>query len=226
MLSKTFIKLAISLTLCLHLTSCMTEEAEQYNVEFNQEVRLLSEDNKIRKIKKGKVALLESDPMTVTRKNSKTIILLPLPPEGGTLKVFMPPEETPPLPVPLPSPPVAVVCPPAPQPKPLVCPAAPLPPLPDYGAEFNKVGQAMVAIQNLLGNNSPDEALAQISIVRTKYPTFSYLRFLEASAYIVKGNTARARTLLEQALKDFPDDTLGQQLLKDLDGSNSNRGSK
>lgn len=226
MLSKTFKKLALSLTLSLHLTSCMTEEAEQYNVEFNQEVRLLSEDNKIRKIKKGKVVSLESEPVTVVRKNSKTIVLLPLPPEGGNLKVFMPPEETLPAPQIVPSPPVAVVCPPAPQAKPLICPAAPLVPPPDYGAEFNKIGQAMVGIQNLLGSNAPDEALAQISIIRTKYPTFSYLRFLEASAYIVKGNTARARTLLEQALKDFPDDTLGQQLFKELDGSNSNRGTK
>ena len=154
------------------------------------------------------------------------MVLLPLPPNGGTLKVFLPPEEALPLPQSVIiqqqqalQQPMAVVCPPPPTPAPLICPAPPPAPIPDWGTEFNKIGQYMVIIQNLLASNTPDEALVQINNLRTKYPTFTYLRFLEASAYIVKRNFSRARPILEQALKNFPDDALGQQMLRDLDGS-------
>ena len=82
--------------------------------------------------------------------------------------------------------------------------------------DVNRLAQNILWIQNLIVEGRVDDALIKIQDIRDKFKDLSYVRFLEASAYLAKGQVGKAQETCEAALKDFPDDEVGRQFLKQL----------
>lgn len=83
------------------------------------------------------------------------------------------------------------------------------------------LGEAMSKInraQRLLARQQPQEALRVIEELKASYPQLNYLKFLQASAWMVMGEREQAKMALKEALKDFPSDEAGLELLKSLEG--------
>jgi hypothetical protein len=91
---------------------------------------------------------------------------------------------------------------------------------PELGREINqrlnKVTGRVVEIQRALAQRSGREALRLIEELQANYPELSYLNFLKASAFVLMGERARARTAVEAGLVDFPEDVSGKALLRSL----------
>lgn len=186
--------IAVPLAIFVSLVACSTSKGPIVNVEFDQDVSLSLANEQEKTVKRGETIAISDEPLTVMRSGHKTVVLLPLPARPGKVQVRLPKEDA-------------------------TIPAASAGEKVDLGAEANRITQSVVAIQTLLAERRADEALVRIQALRERYPGFSYTRFLEASCFLVKGDVARAKSLTEAALRDFPDDATGRQFMAEISGA-------
>ena len=168
-----------------------------YRLEFDQDVTMLLDDNQEKSIRRGESLELPIEPMTFTRSDYKTVVLLPVIPNIGSFRIRLPKESSR----------ETSLDAGGEKTKGAQHQAA-------VGHDANTIARAIIEIQNLLIEKRADEALVKIQLIRGKYPAFSYITFLEASCFIVKNDLAKAQALVEIALKEFPDDFAGRQFLE------------
>ncbi len=182
-----FVKLSWLFTFFAAVSGCATRSEPSYRVEFDHDVSIILENDQVKEVKRGEPVDIPAAPITVTRSGHKTVVLLPIPSKVGILQVRLPKEvqknESEDF------------------------------ARTDFGQEANRVAQAIIEIQNLLVEKRADEALVKIQIVRDRLPGFSYLRFLEASCFVVKNDLTKAKVLAEQALLEFPNDEVGWEFM-------------
>ncbi len=183
----------------IHAVGC-SSMSPSYRLEFDQDVTLLLENNQEKPVKRGEAVEAPIAPMTITRANHKSVVLLPVVPNEGNFRIRLPKES----------------------------PADAATSVQDLkmadeqqrellGREANTIAKSVVEIQTLLTEKRADEALIKIQLMRERYPKFSYLTFLEAGCFLVKDDLDKARALVESALKEFPDDLSGRQFLESLE---------
>ena len=172
------------------LSSCASQNKPSYLVSFDQDVSILAIDDEVKEIKKGESVALSAEPMTISREDHKTVLLIPLPQESGTIHVKLPHEDE------------------AASDK------------DDKAATPNQIAQSIIEIQNLLMEERADEALARIQTMREHYPSFSYIGFLEASCFVMKRDYVKARDVAERTLKEFPNDKSGRLFIDQLNSKN------
>ncbi|MEI8027600.1 MAG: hypothetical protein WCI18_14735 [Pseudomonadota bacterium] len=177
-----------------------------YRLEFDQDVTMLLENSQEKSIKRGESLELPIEPMTFTRSDYRTVVLLPVIPNKGSFRIRLPKESSTENPLDAGGE----------KAKGARSQAA-------VGRDANNIARAIVEIQILLTEKRADEALVKIQIIRGKYPAFSYLTFLEASCFVVKNDLPKAQSLVEIALKEFPDDFAGRQFLESIGKQNLNQ---
>lgn len=77
---------------------------------------------------------------------------------------------------------------------------------------LNEVVSKVIEAQKLLASGKARDALKVIEGVQEKNPDLTYLNFLKASCLVILGEKDRARTSLERALTDFPENEAGRAL--------------
>lgn len=203
-MARRFISVCIlPATVLLSVVSCATSKKPSYRLQFDQDVSLLLESGEQKEVSRGEKVDLPAAPITATRSNHQSVVLLPVPSNNATLKVRLPRESGN-----------------------LDGESRSKGDPKDFGREANRVAMAVVEIQSLLVEGRSSEALTKIQIVWDRYPGFSYLRFLEASCFVVKGDIERARSLVEAALEEFPDDLTGREFLAQLNAQRDRRSAR
>lgn len=190
--------LMLSASMVALVASC-NSTANSYRLEFDQDVTMLLDNSQERSIKRGESFEVPIEPMTFTRSDYKTVVLLPVIPNKGSFRIRLPKESSAESPLDAGSEKAKVA----------QNQAA-------LGQDANNVARAIVEIQILLTEKRADEALVKIQLVRDRYPAFSYLTFLEASCFVVKNDFVKAQELVEMGLKEFPDDFAGRQFLETI----------
>ena len=72
--------------------------------------------------------------------------------------------------------------------------------------KMNKVLMKITEIQKAIAENKIELSLDMTKSLRQEFPDITYLKFIEASCHILLNNRDTAKTLMEDALTDFPDD--------------------
>lgn len=85
-----------------------------------------------------------------------------------------------------------------------------------YDHDMTYILSEIYKIQKLVQQNKAQEALNQLSLLKGKYTTLSYLSFLEASIYYVLGDKDKTEEILARALKKYPDNDEAQELYNSL----------
>jgi tetratricopeptide (TPR) repeat protein len=73
-------------------------------------------------------------------------------------------------------------------------------------------------VQHLFASNNPQAALDRIDALEAKYPKIHALKFLKASCLLLLGEKERAKFVLEEALRAWPNNRAGLDLFKSLTG--------
>jgi hypothetical protein len=73
-------------------------------------------------------------------------------------------------------------------------------------------------VQQLFAANNPQAALDRIETLQAKYPKIHTLKFLKASCLILLGEKERAKVVLEDALRAWPNNRAGLDLFRSLTG--------
>lgn len=186
--------------LALCWSSCASTEPKPYRIAFDQNVSILTENGQTKDVKRGASISHSRRPLTVAGPDLATVVLIPIPAAPGLVRVRLPQGN--PLKV-----------------GPVKQDQASLADCKEAKAssvDINAVARSIIQVQSLLVEKRPDEALARIQALRERYPSFSYLRFLEASCFVLKNDLPKARDLVSLALKDFPDDAVARQFMADL----------
>jgi len=84
-------------------------------------------------------------------------------------------------------------------------------------AEISEVLLKYSAIQRNIKTRRIDDAVKDITQLRTKFPNVAFLDFLEASVAVVKGDSEKAKSLLKRGLVSHPDFEEGKKLLQQLE---------
>lgn len=171
------------------LHSCVSPN-QTYLVDFDQDVTVYigSEDKK--EIKQGDKVELPTKPVFIANSSFDVVALVPIPEKAGSIHVNIPKDSR--------------------------RNSVNGDKNKDLGLELNQMAQAIVEIQQLIAGKHPDDALTRIMVLRSRYPNFHYLRFLEASCFFLKEDLPRAKDLVEEALRDFPNDTAGRAFAKQM----------
>ena len=169
--------------------SCASR-TETYLMDFDQDVTVYLSDDEKKEIKRGEKTELPMKPFFIANSSFDTVALVPIPEKEGLVHIKIPKDSS--------------------------RKSANLGSSKDLSPEMNLTTQAVVEVQQLIAEKRPDEALSRITILRTRYPKFSYLLFLEASCLFLKEDIDRAKELVSAALREFPNDTAGIAFAKQL----------
>lgn len=172
----------------LYTSGCASDRGTSYGVEFDQDVVVFVGSDNPKNLKRGESLAASDTPMTITRPGHASVILLPLPQASGTVKLKLPRDDN----------------------------ANADTSKNNLAADANKIAQSVIEIQSLIMEKRAEEALSKIQLVQENFPGFSYLRFLEASCFLIKNDVSRARELTSLAMQEFPDDRSGKQFLEEL----------
>ena len=174
---------------------------KSYQVTFDQDVNLISETDGVKKIKSGETIELSDHPLTIAQEDHKTVVILPLPQKKGRVQIRLPKDaqkmnET-------------------------------AKAMPQSGSALskedqNKIAQNLVEIQQLMLEKRVDEALTKIQLVRSQFPDLSYLNFFEASCLAIKNEREKAIIMVEETLKDFPNDSVAKKFFSQLSENANN----
>ncbi len=181
----------------IFIVSCTSPQTA--TIKFDEEVNVVYKNGETKKVPPGARVSMPDAPLTITRPGGVAVILLPVPNKNGLMQLKLPQqilskEQTA----------VPEKCTVANAANKLENSPAPLP-------DTNIVVQAVIEVQLLLSKQLPDEALQKITVIKSLYPSFSYIRFLEASSYAMKNDKNRAKEIIALALRDFPNDESGRQ---------------
>lgn len=72
--------------------------------------------------------------------------------------------------------------------------------------------------QKLMSAGEYPQALVKIEAMKVKYPKITFLNFIHSNCLTLLGDSAKAKALLEVAMKDYPENNDGKELLKILSG--------
>lgn len=185
------------LMLHFYCTSSCVSVPPKFQIEFDQDVNILMNDKVEKSVKRGERIEVSMKPMTFSQNNHKSVVLLPVVPNVGSFKIRLPKEA-------------------APEPAPVATDTKRNEEeiRTEKGRDANKVARELFEIQMLLIEKRADEALIKVQLMRNRLPSFTYLMFLEASCFFVKRDFARAKSVAESALREFPDDVAGRQFLQ------------
>lgn len=87
---------------------------------------------------------------------------------------------------------------------------------------FSTLLSGVSDVQVSLASRKPYDALSKAESLISKYPDIVALKFLKASCLVALGRQREAKALLEQGLKEFPNDKYAKRMLQVLSsGSNS-----
>lgn len=170
----------------LFVNSCASTSEHARTLEFSSDVQVVDQDGGVKPVPKGTAYPFRGDAATITRPGKLPVVLISVPPDGGNLKLNLPDAEPP----------------------------------KSFGSvartykdvDLNAVTSSLVEVQQMLLNRQTDEALARIQSIRESYPGLTYIKFLEASCYLLKGDNPKALALTESGLQDFPNDVNGKSL--------------
>ncbi|MEY4065536.1 MAG: hypothetical protein RIR26_1744 [Pseudomonadota bacterium] len=179
----------------LPLISCATTE-RTFRLQFDQDVTVLLEGNQNKLIKSGESLDVPIAPVTLTQPNHGSVVVIPVTAQPGNFKIRLPNEPQLPPPTKGPDGPSETEL------------------RSIQSRNANEVAKSIIEVQSLLAERRADEALIKIQNLREKFPDFTYLLFLEASCFVVKNELAKAQSLVEVAMKEFPNDISGAQFLK------------
>ncbi len=181
------------------IAGCVTRK-DTYMMDFDQDVTLDFGNEGKKDIKRGDKVEVPIKPVFISNTNLDVVALVPVPEKEGSVHVKIPKGMS--------------------QQKNQISNLSK-----DLGQELNQATQAIVEIQQLIAEKRPDEALNHILVLRARQPRFTYLQFLEASCFFLKGDMDRSKELVQQALRQFPNDSTGLAFAKQLglrvDGANS-----
>lgn len=172
--------------------ACASPDKRSYSVVFDQDAIVYTKEDRKLNVKAGEAVEITSGPALIVREQFQTVLLLPIPEKTSKVEVHLPQDEN------------------------LKSKGL------DPASAFNQIAQAIMEIQRLLAQKEPDLALSQIQTLRAQHPQFSYIRFLEASCYLLKSDLDKAKEIATFALKEFPNDPVGNAFVETLNSLNSN----
>lgn len=88
----------------------------------------------------------------------------------------------------------------------------------EIGKIVSNLMVSLQEVQGLVRKKELDKAMAKIEEIEKLYPRVTFLEFVKASIYLLKGNKSMARQATERGLEAHPDYREGQDFLKMLDG--------
>ena len=186
----------LSLLVCTASVSCATVSSpSKYSVYVDQDVQITSEINKVEQKMKGQKIDFD-EPLLIESPGYVGLLVVPINDKANLVKVSLKPIE-------------------------------------ELGGEqiqkqnnlvLNDLVNGINDIQILLSTNKSKEALTKVEEIQVKYPKVSHLKFLKASCLVVQGERAKARVILSEALKEFPDNENAKQLLQSLSRQTSTEG--
>lgn len=93
-----------------------------------------------------------------------------------------------------------------------------------YNRELSEILGGVYKVQKMIHENKKRDALSEVQKLQVKYPGLTYLSFLEASVYLILGNKAKTKQILEVALTNYPDNKEAMDLYVTLlDKGETNR---
>lgn len=79
--------------------------------------------------------------------------------------------------------------------------------------KMNELLSQVEEVQELMATSNFKLALDKISQLQVRFPTVSYLGFLKASGLVLAGDHEQAKSVLQKAMRDFPNQKMASDLL-------------
>lgn len=175
--------LALTTTALLALAACSSGSGQR-TVRFQNDVNVTDAGGKTNAVKKGDPVVVEDSPLHAESAGYVGVLVVPMSSEPGVTEITLKPID-------------------------------------EFGGPrfnallnkgLNEVVSKVIEAQKLLAAGKARDALKVIENVQEKNPDLTYLNFLKASCLVILGEKDRARTSLERALADFPENEAGRAL--------------
>ncbi len=170
-------------TTILALGACSSGSGQR-TLRFQSDVNVTDAAGKTNAVKKCDPIVVENSPLHAESAGHVGVLVVPIPSEPGVTEITLKPID-------------------------------------EFGGPrfdallnkgLNEVVSKVIEAQKLLASGKARDALKVIENVQQKNPELTYLNFLKASCLVILGEKDRARTSLERALADFPENEAGRAL--------------
>lgn len=157
-------------------------------VKVLQDVSIRTDNSSPTAKKKGETFDVASNPVVVESPGFVSTLLIPLHSNSGIAELSLAPFEN------------TTKC---------ITPERP-------SEQMNKLLSDFNQAQMLLAERHVGEALRLADDLLVRYPSVTHLKFFKASCLVVDGRRDEAKHLLEEGLREFPDDEIGRKLYRSL----------
>jgi hypothetical protein len=185
-----FTKIVGVATISLFINGC-SFVSETQRIELQSDAVVQIDNNRPQPYKSGDVVEIDGDAALVEQPGHVSLLILPATEAGANYKINLRPYQ-------------------------------------DWSGEFlasktnsqiGKILSEVSSIQVQLSKGQTKLALENIRILQQKNPGVTYLKFYEATCHYLLSNTSEAIAALKIALKDFPNDAQGKELLTTLESN-------
>jgi hypothetical protein len=162
---------------------------ETARISFVEDVNLTDRNGQKIKLNRGDTVELSDNPIEISAEGKKSLMILPMASDGKMVKVKLSNLSVDDLDQNLKS---------------------------SYNKNLEQLLTGIVIIQKEMAKRNNTQAKSELEKIRKNFPDIAILKFIEANIYLLEGNRAEAKKLLEQGIIQYPDNNEAVKLYRQL----------